>query len=153
LHFRTRASLSVPGRPSAPGRWTIHVEPGSRLFVVFVTSSYVALFRSVELGVFGWRRFAGLSARGRWTVCTGQTVCGLATDCQFFVVQSCCSGRIFEPSAVTLRTVRLALADGPPGHLEPSTPGTTNCLSPLLLELHFRVALSLSLFLGLVGLL
>jgi hypothetical protein len=47
--------------------------------------------------------------------------------------------------------VRRDLADRPPGHLRPSASGTADCLSHLLIELHFRVALSLGLFLWLVG--
>jgi hypothetical protein len=38
------------------------------------------------------------------------------------------------------RTVRLVLADRPPGHRSPSAPGTTDCLSLLLLELRFHVS-------------
>jgi hypothetical protein len=62
-----------------------------------------------------------------------------------------CSGRFYGPSAVVSRIVRLVLADRPPGHRGLSATGTTDCLSPLLLELCFRVALNWGLFLGLVG--
>jgi hypothetical protein len=54
-------------------------------------------------------------------------------------------------SARPPRIVRLLHADGPSAPCRWSTPGTADCLSPLLLELHFRVALSLGLFLRLVG--
>jgi hypothetical protein len=54
--------------------------------------------------------------------------------------------------------VRHVLADGlpcPTDSLPPprgqSSPRCADCLSPLLLELRFRVALSLGLFLGLVS--
>jgi hypothetical protein len=49
--------------------------------------------------------------------------------------------------------VRPMLADGPPRPRGRSAPGCVDCLSPLLLELRFRVALSWGLFLGFVGLL
>jgi hypothetical protein len=49
--------------------------------------------------------------------------------------------------------VRVDFLDRPPGYCRPSAPGITGCLSPLLLELRFRVALSWGLFLRLVGLL
>jgi hypothetical protein len=49
------------------------------------------------------------------------------------------------------RTVRQPIAHYPPGHCELSAWGFTDRLSPLLLELRFCVALSLGLFLGLVG--
>jgi hypothetical protein len=46
-----------------PGRWTICEEPGSRLFVMFIVSSCIASFRSVESSAFGWEKFGGLSAQ------------------------------------------------------------------------------------------
>jgi hypothetical protein len=62
-----------------------------------------------------------------------------------------CSGCIFRPSTETSWTIRLNLVDHPPGHRGPSALGIAVCLSPLLLELRFRVALSLGLLLGFVG--
>jgi hypothetical protein len=59
-----------------------------------------------------------------------------------------CSGSVCGPSAMTLRTICLAPVDYPPGHLRPSAPGTADCLSPLLLDLRFCVALIWVLFLG-----
>jgi hypothetical protein len=85
--LQVHTAFSAPGRPSAQGRWTVHEVPTSRLFVVFFTSSCVALFRSVELGVFGCSRFAGLSAWGCRTVRAGRTICGVATDSPYFEVQ------------------------------------------------------------------
>jgi hypothetical protein len=58
---------------------------------------------------------------------------------------------ICQLSAPDQRTVRLAHADRPPGHLGLSTWDFANCLSHLLFELHFHVALSWGLFLGLIG--
>jgi hypothetical protein len=68
----------------------------------------------------------------------------VATDRPFFKVQHWLFGLHF-------RTVRRDLADCPPRPRGPSAPGIADCLSPLLFELRFRVALSLGLFLGLVG--
>jgi hypothetical protein len=123
---------------------TVREELSSRLFIVFFMSSCIALFRSIGLGVFSWSRFAELSVRVGLSAGWPQTVC-------FSRCSTGCSGCIFEPSAVTSRTVRLDLADRTPGHRGPSAPGIADCLSPLLLELRFHVALSFGLFLGLVG--
>jgi hypothetical protein len=60
---------------------------------------------------------------------------------------------IFGQSALCLRTVRLGLADGPPGARGPSAWCLVELLSPFLLELRFLAALSWGLFLRLVGLL
>jgi hypothetical protein len=60
---------------------------------------------------------------------------------------------IFGLSAPDLRTVRRRHADRPPSHRELSSWGFADRLSPLLLELCFRVALSWGVFLGLIGLL
>jgi hypothetical protein len=48
-------------------------------------------------------------------------------------------GGYFGRSAVNSRKVRYAPADSPPGPCGRSAPGTADCLSPLLLELHFRL--------------
>jgi hypothetical protein len=61
------------------------------------------------------------------------------------------SGGFFGQSTLGLRMVRPALANSSPPPRGQSIPGCADCLSPLLLELRFRVALSWGLFLGLVG--
>jgi hypothetical protein len=60
-------------------------------------------------------------------------------------------GLFSDGSPCALRTVRLSLTDGPPGARGQSVWCLAKLLSPLLLELCFRVALSWDLFLGLVG--
>jgi hypothetical protein len=58
------------------------------------------------------------------------------------------SGAPFRRFAPYLRTVRLSPADGPQSPCGQSSPGIADCLSPLLLQLHFRVSLCWALFLG-----
>jgi hypothetical protein len=118
--------------------------PTSQLFVVFFASSCVALFRFIELGVFGWSKVVGLSARVRLSMGWPRTV----------YISRCstgCSGCIFGPSAEVEQTVRQPIADYPPGHCGLSAWDFADCLSPLLLEFHFRFEIVSGLLLGLVG--
>jgi hypothetical protein len=85
--FQVRVVVSVPGGPSARGRQTVCKLPTSQLFVMFFVSSCVTLFRSVELGIFGWSRFARLSTWGCRTIHVGRTVRGVATNHPYFKVQ------------------------------------------------------------------
>jgi hypothetical protein len=63
------------------------------------------------------------------------------------------SGAIYGGSDSTVQIVRPSPTDSLPPPCRQSAPGTTNFLSPLLLELRFCVALTWGLFLGLVDLL
>jgi hypothetical protein len=76
-----RAAVPVPGKLSARGWRTVREELHSWLFVMFFASSCVALFRYVVLVVFGWSRFAELSAWGCRTGRASRTVRWVATDC------------------------------------------------------------------------
>jgi hypothetical protein len=58
---------------------------------------------------------------------------------------------ILDSPPCALRKVRLVPAESLPPPYGRSAQATGDCLSPLLLELRFHVALSLGLFLGLVG--
>jgi hypothetical protein len=128
LRFQVWAAVSAPRGPSARGRRTVRKVVTSRLFVVFVASSCVDLFRSVELGVLGWSRFARLSARGYQTVRAGRTIRVVATDRPFFEVQYWLFGLQFRIvrrvpavhllahrglSSLSLRAVRLGLLRSP----------------------------------------
>jgi hypothetical protein len=131
----------------------VREEPADRVFIVFFSCSCASVFRFVSLVVFGWEEFVGKSARGGGQSARhGRSASVQRTD-HFSRCSTRSSGGIFGRPALCLRTVRLASADSPPPSRERSTPGCAGRLSPLLLELCFRVALSSGLFLGLVGLL
>jgi hypothetical protein len=146
LRFQVRAAVPAPSGSSMRGLRTVREVPTSRLFVVFFASSWVTLFRFVELGVFGWSKFAELSARGCQTVRAGRTV-------RISRCSTGCSSCNFILSAEVVWTICQPIADCPLGHCGPSAWAFTELLSPLLLEFRFRFGIVWGLFLGWVGLL
>jgi hypothetical protein len=147
---------------------TVHLvgvdSPRGLGFAQFVTCSCVYVVRCIGEVAFLCKVFAdrppgarGPSARHELladrphdTSCS-RTVRGYGTDHPYFEVQ-------YWLFWFHFRTIRHDLTDRPPAPcglsaraLRTVRPGTTDCLSPLLLDLHFCVALRLGLFIGLVG--
>jgi hypothetical protein len=123
-------------------------------FIQFVACSCVFVVRSVETSVFGWEWCADRPSMHRGP----SERCELPADrprvghglSDFRGVHNGGFAHFFGPSAPDPRTIQVHM-DRLPSHHRPSAPGLTDCLSHLLIELCFRVALSLGLFLGLVG--
>jgi hypothetical protein len=129
--------------------------PRGPKFVQFVACSCAFVVRSVGASVFGWERFRRLSASRSRTFRAAQVARRPSEDKAQTVHFSGCGTKGFvgflRPSAVTSRTVHRPHVDRPPDHRGLSAWSSAECLSPLLLELRFRVALIWGLFLGLVA--
>jgi hypothetical protein len=138
FRFRVRAALSACGGQSTRCSRTVREEPtdqvssccsrvlASLLFDLFCPVLLVA--RGLSDGAFECGRS---SPRGR-SAGRAQTIC-------FSRCSTGGSGGYFGWCAVNSWTVRHA--DSLPGPCGQSAPSTADCLSPLFLELHFRVAL------------
>jgi hypothetical protein len=131
LGGQAQAVVSAPGRLSARGRRTFREVPTSQLFIVFFASFCIPLLRSVELGVFGWREFVGLFARGCRTVRPGLPDCPRGSDCP----RGGHGPSVFQGA---LLEVLLCFTDCPLEGRGPSTWTSAELLSPLLLEFRFR---------------
>jgi hypothetical protein len=144
--------LSFSGSSFSVRTWRIvHLvggdSPRGLAFVQFVACSCTFVVRSIGEVTFRYKGFAdcppGAHEPSAWHE--------LLADRPYFKVQHWWLCSFFGPYTATSRTVRLLLADCLPGLPRLSAPRSADCLSPLLLELRFHVALSLGLFLGLVG--
>jgi hypothetical protein len=114
----------------------------ARLFLVFVASSCVSFIRSILSVDFWCTKFAdGPYYSAGWSV-SRRTVHGSITDGPFSRCTSGGSGSIIGRSALYPRTIRALITDGPPVHHGQSAWCFPDCLSPSLVELCFRVALS-----------
>jgi hypothetical protein len=145
-HFRVWAALSVCGRQSARWSRTVCAELDDQC-----SSCSSRVLASLRFDpcclVFLIARSLSKGPRGE---CRWSFPCKFSAGRAQIVCYSRCStrgsGGIFGRSALSLRTIRLPPPLPPADSLPPpcgqSAPGFAYCLSPLLLELHFRVALS-----------
>jgi hypothetical protein len=123
---------------------------GFQLAVHRVLREFLRVFRSIHfVGGFLLREVRERSILECWTVRDGAD--GLRAHHGWSVIEGACSRVIFGRSAAPPQTVRLGLANSPPGACGQSAWCSAELLSPLLLEFCFRFEIVWGLFLGLVG--
>jgi hypothetical protein len=151
LLFQAGAVVPVPGGPSAGGRRTVREVLFVQVFFVFVASSCFISFRSVVSVDFIWRKLAGPSAWGGWTVFAARTIRGACPDIRYSRCATGGSVFVFGPSVPDPQTVRPYHANRPPGHRGLSAWCLAELLSSLLLVFRFHFGIVWGLFIGLVG--
>jgi hypothetical protein len=125
--------------------WISYKSFGGAQFVEFVTCFSELVVWSFELVDFCCKEFGGRSAN------KARIVRSEPSDGPFFPMHYWRFGLHFWTVCLCLRTILLGPADSPPPLDERSALSPANCQSPLLFEFCFHFALSLDLFLGLVG--